>query len=61
MLGYDQLSHALELFTGVPLPTSQWETRPATQVVAQLVSKASDPADVDWLQTHDEWSPGARR
>lgn len=61
MLGYDQLSHALELFTGIRLPTSRWQMRPATHVVAQLASQASDPADVEWLQTHHEWSPGGRR
>ena len=59
MLGYDEVALGIELFTGVKLPCTRWDKRPATQVLAQFVSKAADPADVAWLGEHREWIPGA--
>jgi carbamoyl-phosphate synthase large subunit len=56
MLGYDEVAHGVELFTGIRLPPTEWQARPATHVVSQLVARASHPADVERLQTDGEWS-----
>jgi carbamoyl-phosphate synthase large subunit len=56
-LGYDEVAHGIELFTGLKLPATAWETRPARSAVAQLQSRAADPARVDALQARGEWAP----
>jgi len=56
MLGYDEVAHGVELFTGARLPEAEWQARPAAHVVSQLVAKASHPEDVEQLQARGEWS-----
>lgn len=56
MLGYDEVAMGLELFTGLKLEPSGWASRPAEHAIAQLASRASDPANVAALQKHGQWS-----
>ena len=55
LLGYDEVAHGIELFTGLTLPPSGWQTLPARSAVAQLTSRAAAPAKVDYLRAHGEW------
>ena len=50
LLGYDEVAHGIELFTGFTLPPTSWHTLPARSAVAQLTSTAVDPVKVDYCR-----------
>jgi carbamoyl-phosphate synthase large subunit len=56
MFGYDEVALGLELFTGLKLEPSRWDSRPAGSVELRLVSRGADPADVAALQKHRQWT-----
>lgn len=61
LLGYDEVSLGIELFTGLKVAPSRWAHEPARWACAQLVSRAPVPAYVEALNRDGVWtrpSPG---
>jgi len=57
LLGYDEVSLGIKLFTGLEVPPSRWDAEPAQWACAQLVSRAPVPSYVAALQRDGEWRP----
>lgn len=56
LLGFDEVSLGIKLFTGHEVPPSRWATEPAKWACAQLVSRAPVPSYVDALTRDGVWS-----
>ena len=56
MFGYDEVALGLELFTGLKLEPSSWDSRPAEHAELRLASRGTDPANIAALQKHRQWT-----
>ena len=56
LLGYDEVSLGIKLFTGLDIAPSRWDAEPAKWACAQLVSRAPVPRYVDVLNRDGVWS-----
>ncbi len=56
LLGYDEVSLGIELFTGLKIAPSRWAHEPASWACAQLVSRAPVPSYVEALNRDGVWT-----
>ena len=58
LLGYDEVAHGIELFTGLTLPPTNWQPYPLaarwhSSLLRQPIRRRS--TTVDYLHAHGEW------
>jgi carbamoylphosphate synthase large subunit len=56
LLGYDEVTLGIELFTGFKVPPSRWQQEPARWACAQMVSRAPIPSFVEALNRDGVWT-----